>query len=185
MRISDWISDVCSSELTNAGRLELTHNSGQQTLSVGSAVFTPTSSYEIDVTSAGATDRIVVSGHAALAGTVRVAAVPGPYASPLSYTILSAGSISGQFSGVTTDLAFFAPHLSYDASTVNLTMQRNDVSFAETGATGNQVGVGNSVEMLGAGNPLYDAVLWLTPEQARQAFDQLSGEAHSSAEGMA
>ncbi|MDB5598312.1 MAG: hypothetical protein JWN71_356 [Xanthobacteraceae bacterium] len=173
--------------LTNSGRLQLTHTSGSQTLSVASAVFTPTSSYEIDVNSAGATDRIVVSGNAALAGTVRVVAATGgaPYASATSYTILSAGSISGQFAGATTTLAFLAPRLSYDASTVYLTLRRNDVGFAGTGATGNQVGVGASVEMLRAGNPLYDAVLWLTPQQARQAFDMLSGEAHSSAENMA
>jgi fibronectin-binding autotransporter adhesin len=172
--------------LTNSGRLELTHNSGFQTLSAGSLVLSPTSSYEINVNAAGATDKIVVSGHAALAGTVRVVAASGtPYASPSSYTILTAGSIGGQFASVTTDLAFFAPHLNYGANTVTLAMQRNDVGFAETGATGNQVGVGAAVEMLRAGNPLYDAVLWLTPGQARGAFDILSGEAHSSAESMA
>src|SRR5690606_32545977 len=102
--------------LTNSGRLQLTHNSGAQTLSVGSLVLAPASSYEIDVTAAGATDKIVVGGHAALAGTVNVTAANGAYASPTSYTILSAGSISGQFASVTTDLAFFAAHLTYDAS---------------------------------------------------------------------
>src|SRR5690606_23920740 len=35
------------------------------------------------------------------------------------------------------------------------------------------------------GNPIYDAVLWLTPEQAQAAFDQLSGEAYDSAETAA
>lgn len=170
--------------LTNSGRLELTYTAGAQTLSAASAVFAPTSSYEINITSAGASDRIVVAGNAALAGTVTVVAATGgtPYASPTSYTILSAASISGAFSGVTTDLAFFAPHLSYDATTVQLTVKRNDVGFGDTGATGNQVGVGESVELLLAGNPLYDAVLWLTPEAAQNSFDQLSGQAHASAE---
>jgi outer membrane autotransporter protein len=173
--------------LTNSGRLELTHTSGSQTLSVANAVFKPSSSYEIDVNSAGATDRVVVSGNAALDGTVRVVAAPGgaAYSTSTSYTILSAGSISGQFAGATTTLAFLAPRLSYDASAVYLTLLRNDVGFAATGATGNQAGVGVSVEMLRAGNPLYDAVLWLTPQQARQAFDMLSGEAHSSAGNVA
>ncbi len=176
--------DLWIASLVNSGRLELTHDAGLQTLSAGSAVFTPTSSYEINVTSLGTADSIVVSGNAALGGTVRVAAGTdgGPYASPTSYTILSAGSISGQFDDVTTDLAFFAPHLSYDATSVSLALKRNDVGFAATGAAGNQVGVGESVELLGAGNPLYDAVLWLTPEQAQNAFDQLSGEAYPSAE---
>jgi outer membrane autotransporter protein len=172
--------------LTNSGRLELTHNSGFQTLSAVSLVLSPTSSYEINVNAAGASDKIVLSGHAALAGAVRVVTATGtPYASPSSYTILTAGSISGQFAGVTTDLAFFAPHLSYGPDSVTLTMQRNDVGFAVTGATGNQAAVGLAVEMLRAGNPLYDAVLWLTPSEARRAFDMLSGEGHSSAESMA
>ena len=175
-----------SGMLTSSGRLELTHNAASQTLSVGSVVLSPTSSYYVNVNSAGDTDKIVATGNAALAGEVHVVAATGgaPYASPTTYTIVTAGSISGEFSGVTTDLAFFAPHISYDDGAAYLSLKRNDVGFGQTGATGNQVGVGKSVELLGAGNPLYDAVLWLSPEQAQDAFGQLSGEAHASAETM-
>src|SRR5690606_5952180 len=154
-----------SGMLTNSGRLQLTHNSSLQTLSLGSAVFAPSSSYEIDVTAAGASDKIVVAGHAALGGGISIVTSTvggGTCDEEKSYTILSAGSISGTFAGVTTDLAFIAPRLTYDANNVYLGLRRNDVGFAATGATGNQVGVGSSVEALGAGNPIYDAVLWLT-----------------------
>lgn len=49
------------------------------------------------------------------------------------------------------------------------------------GATRNQVATGGGVESLRYGNPVYNAVLGLSRDQARQAFDQLSGEVHVSA----
>lgn len=169
--------------LTNSGRLQLTHDTGLQTLSVGSALFTPTSSYEIDVTAIGGNDGMIVTGAASLGGSVQVTTSTtggGTFDEQKSYIILSAGSLSGSFSAVTTDLAFLSPHLSYDANNVILGLRRNDVGFAATGATGNQVDVGAAVQALGASNPIYDAVLWLTPAQAQNAFDQLSGEAIGS-----
>lgn len=177
-----------SGALSNSGRLQLTQTTGSQTLTVGSLALSSTSSYEIDVDSAGATDRLVVNTSASLAGTVIVTAATtgGPYPSPTAtYAILSASSISGTFSGVSTDLAFFSPHLSYDASTVYLAMQRNNVGFATTGSTANQRSVGATVEALGAGQPLFEAVLWLTPEETQRAFDQLSGEGYESARSAA
>lgn len=170
--------------LTNSGRLQLTHNAGLQTLNTDSALFTPTSSYEIDVTAIGGSDLMVVAGNASLGGTVMVKTSTtggGSFDEQKSYTILSAGSLTGTFSGVTTDLAFLSPHLSYDASNVYLGLQRNDVGFAAIDATGNQVPVGAAVEALSPTNPIYDAVLWLTPTAAQNAFDQLSGEAYGAA----
>lgn len=171
--------------LTNSGRLQLTLNAGLQTLSVGSALFAPTSLYEIDVTAMGGSDRIVVAGAANLGGTVLVKATTaggGTFDEQKSYTILSAGKLSGTFDSVSTDLTFLSPHLSYDAGHVYLGLRRNDVGFDATGATGNQVGVGAAVEALGPTSAIYDAVLWLTPEQAQAAFDQLSGEVYDSAD---
>jgi outer membrane autotransporter protein len=81
-------------------------------------------------------------------------------------------------------LAFLAPHLSYDPQAVAVVMQRNDVGFGKAGASANQMAGGAVVEALGAGNPLYDAVLWLTRPEAQSAFDQLSGEVHASAKGV-
>src|SRR5690606_28542944 len=81
--------------------------------------------------------------------------------------------------------AFLTPQLSYDATSAKVIMARNDVSFKFAGNTPNQAGAGGAVEAAGVGNPIYDAVLWLTPEQAQAAFDQLSGEAYDSAETAA
>ena len=169
--------------LNSSGTLNLVGNGATQTLSVGTLILASTARYGVDVTAIGGSDLMTVTGAATLAGTVHVAASTtggGTFDAQKSYTILSAGSISGSFAGVSTDLAFLAPQLSYDAGNVYLALRRNDVGFATTGTTGNQASVGASVEALGAGNPIYDAVLWLTPAQAQNAFDQLSGEAFGS-----
>jgi hypothetical protein len=72
----------------------------------GNLTFGPFSVYEVDVDATGAHDLITVGGSASLAGTVRVMAASGVYGNVTSYTILTAGSIGGTFSGVTSNLAF-------------------------------------------------------------------------------
>ncbi|MGV8996587.1 MAG: autotransporter outer membrane beta-barrel domain-containing protein [Parvibaculaceae bacterium] len=169
--------------LTNTGTVNMRGNGAVQTLSVANALFGPNSVYEIDVDAAGNSDVIAVTGTAALDGVVHVAAATGtPYDASTVYTILTAGNVVGEFKSVTTDLVFLAPRLSYETDAVELTLLRNDVGFASAGSTPNQSAAGAGVETLGAGNPLYDAILWLTPDQAAHAFDALSGEVHSSME---
>ena len=164
---------------TNSGQLQLTGTAGVQTLTVGTATFGATASYEIEVTAIGQTDLMLVTGAASLDGivTVKTSTVGGgTFDDQKTYTILTAGSIEGDFAGVTTDLAFLSPHLSSDANNVYLGLRRNDVGFADTGATGNQIAVAAAAEALGPQNPIYDAILWLAPDEAQDAFDQLSGE---------
>jgi outer membrane autotransporter protein len=78
-------------------------------------------------------------------------------------------------------LAFLAPSLTYDANNVYLTLLNNGIDFDAIGGTPNQRAAGTGVQGLGAGNPIYDAVLVLDIPGARYAFDQLSGEIHASA----
>lgn len=170
--------------LTNTGTVDLRGNGTVQTLSAANAIFGPNSVFALDVDAAGHSDVIVVSGTAALDGAVRVAAATGtPYDASTVYTILTAANVVGEFQSVTTDLAFLAPRLSYDTNSVELTLLRNDVGFGSVGTTANQGGTGGGVESLGAGNVLYDSILWLNADQAARAFDELSGEVHSSVEG--
>jgi outer membrane autotransporter protein len=166
-------------DLSNTGTIDMT-SPGSQVLSVASANFASSSFLDVQVDPNGTSDRVAVSGSATLGGTVRISGGAAPHTDG-PFTILTAASFSGAFNAVTTDLAFLAPHLSYDPQAVAVVIQRNDVGFGETGASGNQMAVGAAVEALGAGNPLYDAVLWLKPEQAQAAFDALSGEIHASA----
>lgn len=104
------------------------------------------------------------------------------YTPGLLYTILSAtGGVTGTFGAVTASFAFLTPELSYDSNNVFLELVQNDVGFADVGKTPNQKGVGNTVQQFGPGHPLYDEVIMMTEEEARAAYDALSGEAHASA----
>ncbi|MHA3904487.1 autotransporter outer membrane beta-barrel domain-containing protein [Castellaniella sp. WN] len=148
----------------------------------GDFAFEPGSVYEVEVDAAGNSDRIIATGTATIdhGASVRVLAGAGHYAAHTQYTILSAaGGLNGTFSGATSNLAFLDPSLGYGANQVLLTMTRNDASFASVGLTRNQIATGGGVESLGTG-PIFDAVLNLSADQARAAFDRLSGEIHAS-----
>ncbi|MBN8941336.1 MAG: autotransporter domain-containing protein [Rhizobiales bacterium] len=162
-------------------------NGGMGTLNVtGNITFNPASVYEVQVNAAGQSDRIVATGMATIdGGTVRVLAGAGIYAPATIYTILTANGgfdvNRNRFGGVTSNLAFLDPSLSYDATNVYLTMTRNGTAFQNVGITPNQIAAGSGVESLGLGAPIYNAVLNLSANQARYAFDRLSGEIHTSA----
>lgn len=59
-------------------------------------------------------------------------------------------------------------------------MTRNEIDFASVGETPNQQATGKGAESTGAGSAIYNAVAGLSADQARAAFDQLSGEIHAS-----
>ena len=154
------------------------------TLNVASVTFEAGSTYEVEVNAAGQSDGIVAAGTATInGGGVTVLAGSGSYAPATTYTILTAGGgRDGIFTeGATSNFAFLDPSLTYDANNVYLTMTRNDVGFENVGLTRNQIATGGGVESLGNGNAIYNAVLNLSADQARSAFDLLSGEIHASA----
>lgn len=126
---------------------------------------------------------ITGAGHTATinGGTVRVMAGVGSYAPSTEYTILTTtGGRSGTFSGVTSNFAFLDPTLTYDPNNVYLTLVRNSIDFASVGITPNQISAGGGLAALGMANPIVSAALVLTPDQARAAFDSVSGEIHPS-----
>lgn len=126
---------------------------------------------------------ITGAGHTAdiQGGTVRVMAGIGTYAPSTQYTILTtAGGRAGTFSGATSNFAFLDPSLTYDANNVYLTLLRNSIDFTAVGITPNQISAGGGLAGLGMSNPIVGAALLLTPDQARAAFDSVSGEIHPS-----
>jgi len=153
-------------------------------LTVGSISFGDEAFFDVDLDAAGEGEALTVTGAAHLDGTVRIKAGPAMTGSDflVPYTLVTAGSITGAFDDVTTDLAFLTPVLDYTATTAAVTLARNWQSFAGTAITGNQRAVAMQIEALGGGNALYDAILWLTQEQAQAAFDQVSGEVYASAD---
>ena len=152
----------------------------------GGVTFNSGSIYQVAVNAAGQASRINATGQATLnGGTVNVLAGAGNYRPQTDYTVLSAtGGVSGAFAGVTSNLAFLDPSLSYDAGNVYLRLRRNDISFAGIGLTANQVAVGGPTEALGWNSPVFDAVVNLSADQARDAFDQLSGDIHPAMRTM-
>ncbi|WP_448043666.1 autotransporter domain-containing protein [Bradyrhizobium liaoningense] len=150
----------------------------------GTISFTPNSTYQVDI-SPGSSDRTNVTGTAALAGTAHVIAGAGSYPRNTTYVILTAaGGLSGAFSGLNFASDFLCACLSYDANNVYLQITSTGLTFAGVGQTPNQVATGGAVEGLGVGNPIYDVIVLGSAEQARTAFDLLSGEVHASAVGM-
>src|SRR5690606_11551034 len=91
------------------------------------------------------------------------------------------GGLEGSFGEVTSTFAFLDPRLSYDANNVYLQLVRNDIDFGAVGVTANQKSTGAAVDALGPEDPVWNAVVSLDEDEARAAFDQLSGEIHASA----
>lgn len=149
----------------------------------GGVQFNTGSLYAVSVTSSGTSDRITASGAATLSSGAGVAvnAASGTYNFRQVYTILSAtGGVSGTFGPVTSNFAFLTPSLSYDATNVYLTLNRNDVSFASVATTTNARQAAAAVEAGGPNTALYNAVATGTLASSQSAFQLLSGEAQAS-----
>jgi outer membrane autotransporter protein len=150
----------------------------------GDATFAPGSRYEVEVDPAGtASDLILVTGRAILdGGSVIHVGEAGTYRPQSKYRILSAaGGVEGRFDEVRSDLAFLDSSLSYDTNDVHLTLNRNDIVFAQAAATDNQKAAAAALDSLTFGDSVHDAVVVLDATQARSAFEQLSGEIHATA----
>ena len=148
----------------------------------GALVFAPGATYTIGAT-AGQADGTMVAGTATLGGTVTVNTESGTFLPRSRYAIVTAtGGINGSFAGVTTNLAFLTPTLSYDADHAYVSLSRNDVSFTAVAATGNQRSVSTALTNVGvrptsdAGSAILNGLFVLSPAGARAAYDQLSGE---------
>jgi outer membrane autotransporter protein len=104
--------------------------------------------HQVEVNSAGAADRVNVAGTASLSGaTVQVLAAPGSYANRTTYTILSAtGGLSGGYTGISDNLAFLTPSLSYDANNAYLSLALQGNAFSGGAVTANQRATGSALD---------------------------------------
>lgn len=158
----------------DSGTLTVNGNYVHQNGATFTVGITPAASGLLAITGGGNT--ATING-----GNVSVLASIGAYPLNSVYTILSAqGGRTGTFNGVTTNLAFLSPTLTYDANNVFLTIVRNSLDYAAIGNTPNQRAAGGGLELLGLTNPMALAALFFTPDQARSAFDLVSGEIHPS-----
>ena len=162
------------------------NGNGLGTLNVaGSLTLASGSRYQINALGDGQSDALRVSGAAALQGGNVEVLASGAWNPSTRYSIVTAGGgVSGQFGGVSTNMAFLEPLLSYSPGSVTLRLQRNDVTFQDVAQTPNQRAAAGGVAGLHTG-PLYSAVVQLNAADARSAFDALSGEAHASLKSAA
>ncbi|WP_292050913.1 MULTISPECIES: autotransporter outer membrane beta-barrel domain-containing protein [unclassified Brevundimonas] len=101
------------------------------------------------------------------------------------------GGVTGTFDGVTSDLAFLKPTLTYEDNVVLLSLLRNDVKIASAGKTPNEQAVGGALDVMTSGTStsgnlaLEDAVLDGSLEAVSAALPYLTGEAHAALGGVA
>jgi outer membrane autotransporter protein len=153
---------------------------------VGNVSFGAGTTYQVEANAAGQSDKIAATGTATLSGgTVQVLAAVGNYGLSTTYTILSAaGGVTGAFSGVTSNMVFLTPSLSYDSDEVFLKLVRSTSAFSSVAQTFNQRAAAGALDASPFGSTLVQAVLPLTAPQALAAFDALSGEVHASTAGV-
>jgi outer membrane autotransporter protein len=163
--------------MANSGATVAPGNSIGTTNVAGNVTFAPGSTYEVEIDIDGNSDLVAATGTAWInGGTVEVIAFPD-YAVGTTYTILTAGNVTGTFDAVTaTGIPFlYTPTLGYTATEVTLVLEA-------LYSTANQSALASVVDGFGAGNPVYDALSAAASPAA--ALDALSGDLHASANGM-
>lgn len=161
----------------------------------GDLRFESGSTYAVEL-SESASDRIVASGKASIAGgNVTLAMENSPDLLSQSqveslvgrrYDILdAAGGIDGRFDAVLPNYLFLGGTLDYAANAIRLDIGRNGMALASVAQTPNQAAVAGAVETLGAGNPVYESLLLSeNAATAQRAFQQLSGEIYPALAGL-
>ena len=147
----------------------------------GNVQFNTGSFFNVNVNAAGQTDKLALSGTGTLTGgTVQVLAQPGFYAPQTNYTILTAGTRTGTFSGLTTNNlpAGFAASLGYGANTVTLDL--SIPASATSGLPPNQQAPANAIANFfnngGTLPPGFVTLVGLTGAQQQNGYAQVSGE---------
>lgn len=177
--------------MVEAGGTHAPGNSIGTQFVVGAYVLGAGGILEIELDAAGNSDKVVVTGTVNITGAIlSVLAEPGNYALATSYLIIDndgADPVTGTFASVTTNFAFLTPVVSYssgDGNDVVLTLFNNNVGFCSVAKTQNQCNVADALNLFPTDDPLFLAVLFQTPEGARQAFDALSGEIYATVSGV-
>ncbi|NDV88523.1 autotransporter domain-containing protein [Aurantimonas aggregata] len=147
------------------------------------------STYDLELASNGSSDRTIVSGTAAIDGATLNAIVLDrtvSYAAGQRYSFLTAGNVTGEFASLLIDSAFIDSKLFYTPTDVTLRLSTwSGKAFVTAAETANQRAAATGLDALDqtAGSDslaLYNAVLFMNEAEARDAFDQVSGELHAS-----
>jgi outer membrane autotransporter protein len=151
----------------------------------GNATFDAGSIYEVEVNAAGQSDLLAATGTVTInGGTVNVVPFPD-YMVGNPYTIITAaGGVTGTFDAATASLLFLTPTLTHGGNTVTVTLTQT-ADLKDWAVTPNQIATAGAVDVLGAGNAVFDAAILLgSADAAQAAFDDLSGEGHATLKGV-
>ena len=125
------------------------------TLSLASLTMGPGSTLAVRMDVSGASDKVAVTNAAEVNGAnINISASSddkNAWANVIStkqkYTVLTAGSLTGTFANVTTDLAFLKASADYStANRVDVTFARNRLGYTELAVTANQMAVATVLE---------------------------------------
>ncbi|ADV12974.1 outer membrane autotransporter barrel domain protein [Mesorhizobium ciceri biovar biserrulae WSM1271] len=152
----------------------------------GNTAFATGSIMAIDINTAGQADRFSTSGTATITGATLTVNAAGGIAVPgTRYTVLTADAgLTGQFAALTgvVNTAFLRLVDTYDTNNAYLDILKYR-NFTDAALTRNQIATAGGLESLPTSGSLYNVILNLaTDVQARDAFDQLSGEVYPSAQ---
>lgn len=173
--------------LANAGVIDLANGVADNTISLGGQFSSTAGSVlkvDVDAVGVGHADRIVAAGNVGVAGQVAVSLVQGDYSVAKTYTLVEStgGARSGTYS-LANDFVYFDTSLAYTATTVDLSVQRNGLTLSQGAASvggGNAVNAASVIETLSTSDPLYQAALNLTRDEASRVYGQMSGDANAS-----
>jgi outer membrane autotransporter protein len=164
---------------------------GTQTIN-GNYVLNSGSILAIEVDDAGNADKVIVNGTVDISGaTLRLNSVSDNNFSgddSYSYVIIEndgTDAVTGTFASIDNKLAFYEATSSTTGGTgndVSLTLSRNANSFTDIASTGNQNAVASQITNLSGsdGETIRNAILGLANTEAKRAYEQLSGDVHSS-----
>ena len=161
------------------------------------------STYAVDIAGTGRSDLTRVTGSTTiLGGNVSVTTLDPAtsYQSGQTYTILTSdGGINGAFQDTVSKSAFITANETYDLNSVHLTIAVKNAGQTDGGGvdptsgtpqlfetvseTRNQIATAKALDTLqqsGKSLELYNRLLMLSADEARSAFNLLSGEAYAS-----
>ncbi|HEY8964062.1 MAG TPA: autotransporter domain-containing protein [Alphaproteobacteria bacterium] len=176
---------VADATISSGGTLAPGNSIG--TLNVnGTLDFAAGSHYAVEYDANGAdntiaTGAITINGGAILDLTGSGGA--GTFSTTQTYTILQGSSVTGTFGTINNNLAFLDAVQNNTGTLLQITLERNDIDFADVAEDEDQAGVADAITELDAGNPIFDAFAGLTTEQARDAMNSLSGEHNAGVTG--
>jgi len=182
--ISENAEIAGSGTVNNAISLSGTLSPGNSigVITMNSVIFENGSVYEVEINSDGTSDLAIIAGNAELSGGhVSVLAENGDWGNFTAFTILEAGSLTGEFQGISSNLAFLDPFLKYENNSVILDVYRNDASFESVARTYNQKNISSALAALGTDSEVYKEILGMSAASARSAFDSMNGEIHATA----